>query len=78
MNYRIKEGVTVGQLYYSSPLSIDEAFDIVYNNLVCSIYDTNEVGVSLIYISGDVSVSFSITKEVFSKLFERIEDKEWK
>lgn len=77
MNYRIKEGVTVGQLYYSSPLSIDEAFDIVYNNLVCSIYDTNEVGVSLIYISGDVSVSFSITKEVFSKLFERIEDKEW-
>lgn len=50
MNYRIKEGVTVGQLYYSSPLSIDEAFDIVYNNLVCSIYDTNEVGVSLIYI----------------------------
>jgi hypothetical protein len=77
MNYHIKEGVTVGQLYYSSPLSIDEAFDIVYNNLVCSIYDTNEVGVSLIYISGDVSVSFSITKEVFSKLFERIEDKEW-
>lgn len=77
MNYRIKEGVTVGQLYYSSPLSIDEAFDIVYNNLVCPIYDTNEVGVSLIYISGDVSVSFSITKEVFSKLFERIEDKEW-
>lgn len=77
MNYRIKEGVTVGQLYYSSPLSIDKAFDIVYNNLVCSIYDTNEVGVSLIYISGDVSVSFSITKEVFSKLFERIEDKEW-
>lgn len=77
MNYRIKEGVTVGQLYYSSPLSIDEAFDIVYNNLVCSIYDTNEVGVSLIYISGDVSVSFSITKEVFSKLFERIEDREW-
>lgn len=77
MNYRIKEGVTVGQLYYSSPLSIDEAFDIVYNNLVCSIYDTNEVGVSLIYISGDVSVSFSISKEVFSKLFERIEDKEW-
>lgn len=77
MNYRIKEGVTVGQLYYSSPLSIDEAFDIVYNNLVCSIYDTNEVGVSLIYISGDVSVSFSITKEIFSKLFERIEDKEW-
>lgn len=76
MNYHIKEGVTVGQLYYSSPLSIDEAFDIVYNNLVCSIYDTNEVGVSLIYISGDVSVSFSITKEVFSKLFERIEDKE--
>ena len=77
MNYHIKEGVTVGQLYYSSPLSIDEAFDIVYNNLVCSIYDTNEVGVSLIYISGDVSVSFSITKEVFSRLFERIEDKEW-
>lgn len=77
MNYHIKEGVTVGQLYYSSPLSIDEAFDIVYNNVVCSIYDTNEVGVSLIYISGDVSVSFSITKEVFSKLFERIEDKEW-
>lgn len=77
MNYRIKEGVTVGQLYYSSPLSIDEAFDIVYNNVVCSIYLTNEIGVSLIYISGDVSVSFSITKEVFSKLFERIEDKEW-
>lgn len=77
MNYHIKEGVTVGQLYYSSPLSIDEAFDIVYNNLVCSIYDTNEVGVSLSYISGDVSVSFSITKETFSKLFERIEDKEW-
>ena len=77
MNYHIKEGVTVGQLYYSSPLSIDEAFDIVYNNVVCSIYDTNKVGVSLIYISGDVSVSFSITKEVFSKLFERIEDKEW-
>lgn len=77
MNYHIKEGVTVGQLYYSSPLSIDEAFSIVYNNLVCSIYDTNEVGVSLIYISGDVSVSFSISKEVFSKLFERIEDKEW-
>lgn len=77
MNYHIKEGVTVGQLYYSSPLSIDEAFSIVYNNLVCSIYSTNEVGVSLIYISGDVSVSFSITKEVFSKLFERIEDKEW-
>lgn len=61
MNYHIKEGVTVGQLYYSSPLSIDEAFDIVYNNVVCSIYLTNEVGVSLIYISGDVSVSFSIT-----------------
>lgn len=77
MNYRIKEGVTVGQLYYSSPLSIDEAFDIVYNNVVCSIYLTNEIGVSLSYISGDVSVSFSITKETFSKLFERIEDKEW-
>nr|DAK12726.1 MAG TPA: hypothetical protein [Caudoviricetes sp.] len=77
MNYHIKEGVTVGQLYYSSPLSIDEAFDIVYNNVVCSIYLTNEIGVSLSYISGDVSVSFSITKETFSKLFERIEDKEW-
>lgn len=77
MNYHIKEGVTVGQLYYSSPLSIDEAFSIVYNNLVCSIYSTNEVGVCLSYISGDVSVSFSITKETLSKLFERIEDKEW-
>lgn len=77
MNYHIKEGVTVGQLYYSSPLSIYEAFDIVYNNVVCSIYLTNEIGVSLSYISGDVSVSFSITKETFSKLFERIEDKEW-
>lgn len=77
MNYHIKEGVTVGQLYYSSPLSIDEAFNIVYNNVVCSIYLTNEIGVSLSYISGDVSVSFSITKETFSKLFERIEDKEW-
>lgn len=77
MNYHIKEGVTIGQLYYSSPLSIDEAFDIVYNNVVCSIYLTNEIGVSLSYISGDVSVSFSITKETFSKLFERIEDKEW-